>query len=211
MTSFDLRQFISYKNLVTWSHVTTCDYLVTSSHMESQVVTLVTVVDNNINNVGMALMVITALCNLVTAVTPGHKWSHLPLLRSRITMIPLSHASLDSNSHYFKKFPESRKTGSLTCLASPQVKTRNMGLDSKFHEFFELSPAKCHFLGLKMELFNSFIIGNHSNRRGSLISGVIHVIYERKLVKQQRLTLLLLSRVDKVSLLTMLIVYVTSL
>ena len=124
MTSFDLRQFISYKNLVTWSHVTTCDYLVTSSHMESQVVTLVTVVDNNINNVGMALMVITALRNLVT---PGHKWSHLPLLRSRITMIPLSHASLDSNSHYFKKFPESRKTGSLTCLASPQVKTGTRG------------------------------------------------------------------------------------
>ena len=45
MTSFDLWQFISYKNLVTWSHVTTCDYLVTVSHMESQesqVVTLVT-------------------------------------------------------------------------------------------------------------------------------------------------------------------------
>ena len=45
MTSFDLWQFISYKNLVTWSHVTTCDYLVTGSHMESQVVTLVTVVE----------------------------------------------------------------------------------------------------------------------------------------------------------------------
>ena len=136
MTSFDLWQFIFYKNLVTWSHVTTCDYLVTGSHMESQVVTLVTVVDNNINNVGMALMVITALRNLVTAVTPGHKWSHLPLLRSRITMIPLSHASLDSNSHYFKKFLGRRKTSSLTCVALPEVNTRNMGLDSKFYEFF---------------------------------------------------------------------------
>ena len=102
MTSFDLWRFIFYNNLVTWSHVTICDNLVTGSHMESQVVTLVAVDVNNINNVGMALMVITALCNLVTVVTPGHKWSHWPLLRSRIIMIPLSHASLNSNSHYFK-------------------------------------------------------------------------------------------------------------
>ena len=58
--------FVFYNNLVTWSHVTTCDYLVTGSHMESQVVTLVTV---EVNNDNMALMVITALCNLVTVVT----------------------------------------------------------------------------------------------------------------------------------------------
>ena len=59
MTSFDLWRFIFYNNLVTWSHVTTCDYLVTVSHMESQesqesqVVTLVTVEVKDLNNDGL--------------------------------------------------------------------------------------------------------------------------------------------------------------
>ena len=69
MTSFDLWRFIFYNNLVTWSHVTTCDYLVTGSHMESQESQVVTLVTVEVNNDNMALMVITALCNMVTVVT----------------------------------------------------------------------------------------------------------------------------------------------
>ena len=58
--------FVFYNNLVTWSHVTTCDYLVTGSHMESQESQVVTLVTVEVNNDNMALMVMTALCNMVT-------------------------------------------------------------------------------------------------------------------------------------------------
>ena len=84
---------------------------------------------------------------------------------------------------------QSNSRGSLisgVIYALPQVKTHNMDLDSNFYEFFELSPAKCQFPGPKMESLNRFIIRDQSNIRGSLISGVIHAIFHRKLGKLGR-------------------------